>query len=127
MAGTKRKRQTKHRGNAAGFVEARGRTGRKPTAEEKDPAKRQAAVVKDRRKREEKPPTWRGSFLKALGMAVILVVFLVVINTKHAAGSVILLPIVLLVYWPLSFYTEQWAYRRRQRSKTAASAKAGRR
>ena len=35
MAQTKRKRQTKHRGNAAGVVEARGRTGRKPTAAEK--------------------------------------------------------------------------------------------
>ena len=31
MAQTKRKRQTKHRGNAAGIVETRGRTGRKPT------------------------------------------------------------------------------------------------
>ena len=35
MAQTKRKRQTKHRGNAAGVVESRGRTGRKPTAAEK--------------------------------------------------------------------------------------------
>ena len=35
MAQTKRKRQTKHRGNAAGVVESRGRTGRKPTADEK--------------------------------------------------------------------------------------------
>ena len=34
MAQTKRKRRTKHRGNAAGSIEARGRTGRKPTAEE---------------------------------------------------------------------------------------------
>ena len=32
MAQTKRKRRTKHRGNAAGMVEARGRTGRKPDA-----------------------------------------------------------------------------------------------
>ena len=35
MAQTKRKRQTKHRGNAAGVIETRGRTGRKPTAAEK--------------------------------------------------------------------------------------------
>jgi hypothetical protein len=32
MAQTKRKRRTKHRGNAAGTIESRGRTGRKPTA-----------------------------------------------------------------------------------------------
>ena len=35
MAQTRRRRRTKHRGNAAGVVEARGRTGRKPTAAEK--------------------------------------------------------------------------------------------
>jgi hypothetical protein len=127
VAGTKRKRQTKHRGNAAGVVEVRGRTGRKPTAEEKDPAKRQAAVAKDRRSQPAKPPSWRASFVKALVMAVILVVFLIVINTKNAAGSLILLPLVLLVYWPLSYYTESWAYRRRQRAKASGSAKAGRR
>src|SRR5215211_7740562 len=31
MAQTKRKRRTKHRGNAAGTIEARGRTGPEPT------------------------------------------------------------------------------------------------
>jgi hypothetical protein len=124
MAQTRRKRQTKHRGNAAGVVEARGRTGRKPTAEEKNPAKRQAAVARERRTREEKPPTKRGSFIKALVMALILVAVLVAINPGNAAGDAILFPIVLVFYWPLSYYTESWAYRRRQRSK--ASAKAGR-
>jgi len=127
VAGTKRKRQTKHRGNAAGVVEVRGRTGRKPTAEEKDPAKRQAAVAKERRTRPDKPPSWRGSLFKALPMAAILVVFLILINTKNAVGSLVLLPIFVLVYWPLSYYTESWAYRRRQRAKAAGSAKAGRR
>ena len=34
MAQTKRKRRSKHRGTAAGTIEARGRTGRKPNAEE---------------------------------------------------------------------------------------------
>ena len=35
MAQTRKRRQTKHRGNAAGMVEARGRTGRKPTDAER--------------------------------------------------------------------------------------------
>ena len=124
MAQTRRKRQTKHRGNAAGVVEARGRTGRKPTPEEKNPAKRQAAAARERRTREDKPPTRRSSFIKALIMALILVGVLIALNPSKAAGTVVLFPIVLLVYWPLSYYTESWAYRRRQRSKT--SAKAGR-
>ena len=67
MAQTKRKRRSKHRGNAAGIVEARGRTGRRPTApaEQKkaDRARPRASA------RMNKPPTWNSAFLKAALMA----------------------------------------------------------
>ena len=56
MAQTKRKRQTKHRGNAAGVVESRGRTGRKPTAAE-NAGPKQAEETK-RIPRQDRPPTW---------------------------------------------------------------------
>ena len=52
MAQTKRKRRSKHRGNAAGSIEARGRTGRKPTGDEVKKSGRQTA----REKRLAKPP-----------------------------------------------------------------------
>ena len=39
MAQTKKKRSTKHRGNAAGIVEARGRTGSKPSGGDHKDAK----------------------------------------------------------------------------------------
>ena len=42
MAQTKRKRRTKHRGNAAGIVEHRGRTSRPPSPEERKKAARAA-------------------------------------------------------------------------------------
>ena len=43
MAQTKRKRRnTKHRGNAAGIVEQRGRTSRPPSPEERKKAARAA-------------------------------------------------------------------------------------
>ena len=53
MAQTKRKRRTKHRGNAAGTIEARGRTGRKPTADEQRKASSGA-----REERRFVEPTW---------------------------------------------------------------------
>jgi hypothetical protein len=56
MAQTKRKRRTKHRGNAAGTVEVRGRTGRPPTPEERKKQER----AKRARARVTKPPSWRG-------------------------------------------------------------------
>ena len=60
MASTKKKRQTKHRGNAAGFVETRGRTGRnRPVAE--TPTKRSAL----RTERFNPPPSWKGPAQRA--------------------------------------------------------------
>ena len=60
MAQTRRKRQTKHRGNAAGMVESRGRTGRKPTAAEKSGNAAEAARAKEKRRRARATSRRRG-------------------------------------------------------------------
>src|ERR1700727_2641274 len=74
MAQTKRKRQTKHRGNAAGVVESRGRTGRKPTAAEKSGKDGDVARAKEKRlDKADQPPTWKGAALRALIAAMALV------------------------------------------------------
>ena len=56
MAQTRKRRRTKHRGNAAGMVEVRGRTGRRPEPGEKRPSVKQEAAPR-RRNRMETPPT----------------------------------------------------------------------
>jgi protein-S-isoprenylcysteine O-methyltransferase Ste14 len=119
MAQTKRKRQTKHRGNAAGVVESRGRTGRKPTAAEKkgDMVKATAQAV-DRR---DRPPTWRAAFIKGMFAAVVLLLF-VVFFTPRSSSLVSLFPIVLVMYTVISYYTDRWVYARRQRNKAKRAA-----
>jgi Flp pilus assembly protein TadB len=117
MAQTRRKRQTKHRGNAAGVVESRGRTGRKPTAAEKsgDPREREREKEKLLDKR-DRPPTWRGAFTKAMFAAIFLL--LVVILVLHQSNQAIsLFPIVLGLYTVVSYYTDKLVYDRRQRKK----------
>ncbi|MHB1468423.1 MAG: hypothetical protein ACYCU0_07555 [Solirubrobacteraceae bacterium] len=118
MPQTKRKRKSKHRGNAAGIVEARGRTGRRPTEAEKNPQLRQSNQLKQARKsqRLEKPPTWKGAILKSLAAAVIMVI-LSYILIKKPSQVAILFPIVLVLYVPISYYTDVWSYKRRQRAK----------
>jgi hypothetical protein len=120
MAQTRRRRQTKHRGNAAGVVESRGRTGRKPTTAEKDPKARATAHAKEQRlDKRDRPPTWRGAFLKAMAAAVLmLLIFAVVL--KQANQAIALFPIVLLLYVPTSYYMDLWVFRRRQRAKAGA-------
>src|SRR5436190_458223 len=117
MAQTKRKRHTKHRGNAAGVVESRGRTGRKPTAAEKSGDPREVARAKHRLlDKRDRPPTWRGAFIKAMIAAVALLVF-GLLFLKNPSSTIGLFPIVLVIYTLISYYTDRWIYNRRQRSK----------
>ena len=121
MAQTKRKRQTKHRGNAAGVVESRGRTGRKPTAAEKSGDAREAARAKERLiDRRDRKPTWRGAFLKAMAAAVLL---LAVVVLFLKGQGIQLFPVVLIVYTLISYYTDLWIYNRRQRAKAGRAGK----
>ncbi|GAC1440565.1 MAG: hypothetical protein NVSMB51_20010 [Solirubrobacteraceae bacterium] len=114
MAQTKRKRSTKHRGNAAGMIETRGRTGRKPEANERGaPASK---GTKSRKDRLDEPPTWRGSATRALIASALVLVFVIAVLGFSVARLATLVPL-LLLYVPLGYYTDLWLYRRRQRQK----------
>jgi hypothetical protein len=125
MAQTKRKRQTKHRGNAAGVVESRGRTGRKPTAAEKSGNPRDLAREKEKLlDKRDRPPTWSGAFVKAM-MAAVLMLLIVIVGFKQSNQAIALFPIVLIMYVPISYYTDKFVYDRRQRKKAKDGASKG--
>lgn len=113
MAQTKRKRRTKHRGNAAGTIEARGRTGRPLSAEERKKADR----VKLREQRLIKEPTWNQSFKRALVAAGLMFLFLLVTDhTKKGSPIVTAITfaiIALVIYVPAGYYLERFLWRRR--------------
>src|ERR1700760_2300218 len=129
MAQTKRKRKSKHRGNAAGMVEARGRTSR-PEGPRKSgtPPKSgggtasksasKTAAREARMARYDVEPTWAGSAKKAAVMAALFGVILIVLNHNvlgGIAGAFLITPMSL----PLTYYTDRYFYRRRQRQKQA--------
>ncbi len=122
MAQTRRKRQTKHRGNAAGMIEARGRTGRKPTAAEKSGKPAQSSSRAKLLERSEREPTWRGAVVRAMFAAVMMLAILLIFKLTKPAQAIALFPIVLVLYIPVSYYTERWTYNRRQRTKRAGKA-----
>jgi hypothetical protein len=112
MAQTKRKRRTKHRGNAAGSIESRGRTGRKPT-----PAEQKAAV---RAQRRSKPPSWNSAALKALAMAFLLFILTqlgIFGSETNFTQGLFLAVMALVIYTPLAYMTDKWVYNRMQRQK----------
>ena len=119
MAQTKRKRRTKHRGNAAGTIEARGRTGRPPSADEKKRAARETA----REKRLSTPPTWASSAKRAILAGLFMFVFLYLTDhPKHGSrvlAAVVFAGIAMALYVPGGYYVELYLYRRRMAKKGA--------
>jgi hypothetical protein len=109
VASTRRKRRTKHRGNAAGVVETRGRTGRKPAGSEGKPSGRAA-----RMDRFNKPPSWRSSFNRALIAAAVFVAASILILKQKPIAGLAFGVFLVLFYTPLTFYTDSFFYRRRQ-------------
>jgi hypothetical protein len=118
VAQTKRKRRSKHRGNAAGAVEARGRTSRPLTADERKKQTRTQA----REERLNKPPTWRSSLNRALIAAALMFGFLLL--TSKGKDKVITALVfgvfALLIYIPAGYYIELMMWRRRMRKKGLA-------
>ena len=112
MAQTKRKR--KHRGTQAGTVEARGRTGRKPQSTTAATKK----APRDRRvNRLDQPPTWRSALNRAAISAAIFAVAVVVIFGRPISAAVVLGVLMVVLYLPMSYYTDRFLYNRRQRQK----------
>jgi Flp pilus assembly protein TadB len=121
MAQTKRKRRSKHRGTPAGTIQARGRTGRPPSPEERKKQTRAQA----REARLNKPPTWRSSITRALLAAVFVFLFLILTGPKkdRLTAALSFTVIALIVYIPAGYYLELFLYKRRQRKKAAAQGR----
>jgi hypothetical protein len=117
MAQTKRKRKGKHRGTQAGTIESRGRTGRRPQT--KVEAKK---VSRDRRAaRFDRPPTWRSALNRAAISAGVFAVAVVVLFRRPVAAGLILGLVMVVLYLPMSYYTDRYLYKRRQRQKQASA------
>jgi hypothetical protein len=120
MAQTKRKRKSKHRGNAAGMIETRGRTGRPLTPAEKT-ADAKARSRQAKVDRLNSPPTWRASINRAAIATVIFVVALVLLFKESIGSTIALAGFIFLLYIPLGYYTDLYLYRWRQRRKVAGT------
>lgn len=116
-----RTRKTKHRGNAAGMIESRGRTGRKPSATEKGGSgARGRGSGTPRKNRYDTPPTWKGSLWRAaIAAAVVYGISTLLLKHTTPTKNLLLIPVVLALYMPLIYYTDQFMYRRAQRRKAA--------
>ena len=123
MAQTKRKRRSKHRGNAAGSIEARGRTSRSAKLSPGEQKKADRASAREARM--NKPPTWNGALLKAALMAALLFVFTQIGlfgGDTTISQSVFLALFALILYTPLAYATDKFVYSRNQKRRAKRAA-----
>jgi uncharacterized membrane protein len=111
MAQTKRKRQTKHRGTAAGVVTTRGRTSKPPSPDVVKKQKREDARVA----RLSRQPTWKSAAVRSLLAALFICVFLLLTTHGNVLASIAFAAVAALIYIPAGFYLETWMWRRRMR------------
>ena len=117
MAQTRKRRRSKHRGTQAGTIERPGRTGRSQTKTEA------RTIARERRlERLNRPPTWRGALNRAAIAAALFGVLVVVAFDRPVAHAASLAAVMLLVYVPMSYFTDRLIYNRRQRRQGGGAA-----
>jgi len=122
MAQTRRKRQTKHRGNAAGVVEVRGKTHKGQAATGRPLGSKEEARQR-RLARLDQPPSWNTAAQRAGIASLLFVVMVVLAFRRPIAEGVALGVFVMLLYVPLGYFTDKALYLRRQRQKARQAEK----
>jgi hypothetical protein len=113
MAQAKKKRNSKHRGNAAGVVETRGRTGRKLSDREQAKNKAASGTKSGGGGRPVRAPSWRSAATRSM-VAVVIFVAVLVLLLKQPINSILPVAALMLIFYvPLSYYTDRWLYPRR--------------
>ena len=107
----KQRRRTKHRGNAAGMVETRGRTGRKAETSDKGSSKGNGLVR--RRDRATQPPTLKSALNRAAISALLLFALMLLLLKQDAKQAFALSAVALAIYVPIGYFTDSFLYKRR--------------
>jgi hypothetical protein len=121
VAQTKKKRQTKHRGDQAGRIESRGRTSRPASRAQ---ARQQAMQRSNNRRvdRASQPPTWQGATTRA-GIAAVVFFAMLLVLKQPITGAIAIAVLMFAVYIPMGFYLDRYLYDRRMRKAEKATKK----
>jgi len=117
VAQTKRKRRRKHRGTQTGKIDTRPRGRPRNRAEARSRAQSRSSSKKGRGRQQQalSEPTWRGAVGKGAIAALLFFVLLGVLFKRPLGAAAGVGAFMLLFYIPMSYYTDRFFYRRRQR------------
>jgi anti-sigma factor RsiW len=106
-----RKRRTKHRGNAAGIVEQRGRTSRPPSPEERKAQRKEQAKL-ERQNRMARPPSWQRAATRSLVTTALFVAFVTLALGQPIGQTLALGAVLILIYIPFGYFIDSFFYKR---------------
>ena len=125
MAQTKRKRRRKHRGTQSGRIDARPKGRPRNRAEARQRAKSRGSRSRGGRGGQGpalRPPSWRSAAFKAVPIAGLFFLLVVVAFGEKPGPSLGLAAFMLLFYIPMAYYTDRFFYQRQLRKQARARA-----
>ena len=119
MTQTRKRRQRKHKGTQAGTIE---RSAERGGGGDRSRGGARAGARQGRLARLDRPPTWTGALTRAAIAAAIFAIVVIALFDESVQAGVTLAAFMLLIYIPMSYYTDRFIYNRRQRSKAESGA-----
>ncbi len=116
MAQSSNKRRRKRRGTQGGSIDTRGRSSRPRTREEAK-ARARSGGGKSSAKKQDLPPTWKGSAIRGGIAAVIFVFILLVLFKRPVPVSLVFGLFMLVFYIPTGYYIDLSMWRKRERQR----------
>jgi hypothetical protein len=113
MPGNAKPRRRKHRGTQTGSIQRRQTRRPRNRQEAMAQARSRGRGGKQRVDRRDQPPTWRGSAVRGVIFAGLLLPVSLLFG-QPLAGAIALTVIAAIFYVPLGFYTETFFYNRRK-------------
>jgi hypothetical protein len=115
MAQPKNKRSRKRRGTQGGRIDTKRAS--RPRSREEAKARARSGGGRSGAKKQDLPPTWKGSALRGGAAAVIFVFILLVLFKRPLPISLIFGLFMLVFYIPTGYYIDMKMWRKRERQR----------
>jgi hypothetical protein len=115
MAQPKNKRSRKRRGTQGGRIDTKRAS--RPRSREEAKARARSGGSRSGSKKQDLPPTWKGSALRGTAAAVIFVFILLVLFKRPLPVSLIFGLFMLVFYIPTGYYIDMKMWRKRERQR----------
>ncbi|HTR74485.1 MAG TPA: hypothetical protein VMH33_04405 [Solirubrobacterales bacterium] len=114
MAQPKNKRRRKRRGTQGGRIDTKGR---RPRTRDEARSRARSGGSRSTAKKQDLPPTWKGSAMRGLAAAGIFIFILIILFKRPFGVSLLFGLFMMAFYIPTGYYIDGVMWRRRERQR----------